>query len=267
MRLAEGTHPEAPPGESAASPRPNTPNQAQRAVGHVTIPVTEVTGHAAAPAQPSSESPPPSPIMIAASRYRERSDAERTRIQSIVDGENIPKGKLMEQSPNSLDHIRKVVDAINWALMSQGGPGNAHATLQSRLNGARYALTLLREDEHRPANTESLILRDAERYLWARTGTKGASGYVLYDLLKIAGLSTQHAIGWNPMKVNPNREMSARGGYTWFHLGRLDFKRFDEGNGEKAIQPTPLTYEEVILFEGDAARIQELEQSQPILPH
>jgi hypothetical protein len=179
-------------------------------------------------------------------------EAEKARIQDALNKEIIPAGKLLAQNPNSLDHIRNVVDLINLALHSADA-----GSLQSRLQGAREFVSNLRNSSAK--YSESLILRDAERYLWARSAatefnfpttvplasaTLGAleAGKFYYDALKRFSILS----GWDFLKANKNLPYSAMGGDFWWRLGLEHWVWFDSQSLSKVDQPHAPTYEEAI---------------------
>jgi len=122
---------------------------------------------------------------------------------------------------------------------------------------ARKFVTRWREPKH----IESLILRDAERYLWARAGVKqfgdeflvGSSVtrtlskpvHATYDALKIISIITASDF----LKSNPQLPFSARGGYSWFKLGLEHWDIFDKGRLDSYTEPRSLTCEDVIQFQ------------------
>jgi hypothetical protein len=193
---------------------------------------------------------------LAAERNRLLAD-EKQRLLGVLNKEVVPEGKVFGQNPNSLEHIRNVVDMVNLAL-HEGDDGASK--LESRLEGARMFVSHLRESSAKYA--ESLILRDAERYLWARSGPTelpfgGLSkskdfadlGNFIYNMGKEASLIT----GSDFMKANKKLPFSAMGGNFWWNLGREDWERFDSGSLEKRVQAHALTYDAVIKSQNDAA--------------
>jgi hypothetical protein len=156
------------------------------------------------------------------------------KIQESVDNEYAPSGsleKMIPTNPDDDEHNKNVETAVNYFLETSLG-----STLQERLEHARRKLTDLREVSNR--NSLSLILRDAERYLWGRAGT---------GLMKEEGSFepfTDYLAPWAsdvynfykfilPEKVItsvPNGPVSAVGGGAWFDRGLRDYTDFDEDN-------------------------------------
>jgi RHS repeat-associated protein len=199
--------------------------------------------------------------------FTERREAELKRIEGMLGKERVPEGKLSVEDPNSLQHLADVVDVINFALAAGERPALHPASLQQRLELARTTVTNLRERSAR--NAESLILRDAERYLWARAGVgqgwdiagvhfgESAARFlyegpaVIHDLGKIVSIVT----GWEGLKSNPKLPWSARGGSSWYELGIEHWDRFDQGSLDKTQAAHHLTYEEVVRYQDQAARL------------
>lgn len=125
-------------------------------------------------------------------------------------------------------------------------------------------------------HSESLILRDAERYLWARSGvgqfarekfsgsTSAArafaeTGFVVYDVAKIAAIITGSDYG----KANKDLPFSARGGHDWWSLGLQHWDRFDKDSSNTFGDPKYLTYEDMIRYQDALARKHEEDDFNP----
>src|SRR5262249_18616259 len=139
---------------------------------------------------------------------------EKRRLLAVLDKEVVPEGKLQYQNPNSLEHITNVVDVINLAVAHASS--DDLSTVKSRLTVARQFVSELRNSSAKLS--ESLILRDAERYLWARSGSTELSslgpsqwdwyagfGKSLYNVGKAFDLIT----GLSLFKSNKNLPYSA----------------------------------------------------------
>jgi RHS repeat-associated protein len=111
-------------------------------------------------------------------------EREKNEIQETVSKEQIPKDKLDQTKNNPMDeaHIKNVLKTINWStkvstdlkLVEYFLKDSSWYTkiargedLKSRLTNARLLITDLRQKSNK--NSESLILRDAQYYLWGRT--------------------------------------------------------------------------------------------------
>jgi len=88
-----------------------------------------------------------------------RLDVEKTRIEGVLNRETIPLGKLLGENPNSFEQITNVVDVTNLAL-NHADVGES--PFQDILLGTREFVSNLRNSSTK--YSESLILRDAERY-------------------------------------------------------------------------------------------------------
>ena len=200
---------------------------------------------------------PNSYLELAAERTR-LFNQERVRLLGVVNKEVILPGKALAQNPNSLEHIVNVVDMVNLALNSAD---DDRSELAIRLGGAREFISNLRDTSAH--SSESLILRDAERYLWGRTGATelplgGASKYrdladlgkFFYDLDKEFSILT----GLNFLKSNRKLPFSAMGGQFWWNLGLEDRERLDSASSRAKVHPRPLTYDRVIQRQNEAAQ-------------
>ena len=189
--------------------------------------------------------------------------SEKARIDKLITEEKIPPGKLLAQNDSSLAHLATVVDVVNLALARSNPPSlEGKQSVQTRLEGARENVSMWREESK--LHSESPILRDAERYLWARSGAEkfamGSTllaeiGYGLYDAAKIAAIITDS----DSLKANKDLPFSARGGHDWFSLGLQHWDRFDKDSLNNFGDLKHLTYEDVIRYQDASAMEKEQE--------
>jgi len=149
-------------------------------------------------------------------------------------------------------HLERVRIVINWGLV-KATQVKPRATLSQRLQLARELVTNLRRGNYFAGGldrlSESIMLRDAERYLWGRSGIDlfwswGGYGSELvgtvlarpvqqgYEMLKMISLVP---------RVDPDRPHSLPGGTAWFDLGLVDALKIDAGRGAFAEAPILLT--------------------------
>jgi RHS repeat-associated protein len=168
------------------------------------------------------------------SLYRKNIDAEAkeiVEIQGRIENEIIPKNKLNteENNPTNDVHLANVTKVINWAL--KGAEGE---TLGERWENARLSVTELRQNSDK--NSESLILRDAQYYLWGLTLiTKVESKTKVPDVfvepyLAILAHDIYSAQKWIELNFNislygkvTDRPYSAIGGGNWYDIGIKEF--------------------------------------------
>lgn len=251
------SEPAAPGPKSGPAPRPAPPSKPET------------------PAKPDS-APAPTAKEEAIARSRREKDAadkEEQRIQDLVNKEKIPELTATAVDPRGLDHIIAVVDTINWALeRSKNLKREYREPLKEVLAGARAAVTNLR-DAKGTDNSRSLILRDAERYLWARAGmsetipgignlpslnrtlaTAVSGGYEVVKKLSIA-------TGWGLRKVqSTDNPFSNPGGDPWFTLGLQHYDKFDKDSADRVVDPKSPTYEDQIRKQDLAAEIRDILQ-------
>lgn len=171
----------------------------------------------------------------------------RDDVESLIADEKVP-GFLRRQLPFEYDipdrtHLRKVVDVVNYFMTSSQGDD-----LVEKLENAKSRLINLREQS--PKNSESVVLRDAERYLWGRfwihiTGGKDAkvlknlpeASNMFYNLLKKVPFLKEIKF----LRSNEDNPMSIQGGTEWFKLGLADSKELDGPN--KDGMPSPASIE------------------------
>ncbi|MDO6433174.1 SpvB/TcaC N-terminal domain-containing protein [Flavitalea sp. BT771] len=173
-------------------------------------------------------------------------------ILDMVKNETIPADKLDTSVNNPMDdqHIRDVVKVVNWAL--KGAAGN---TLDERWAHARLSVTTLRQSSDK--TSESLILRDAQYYLWGTTYITEREkaipvpNFFLEPYLAILPHDAYSAQKWFEMKTGiagigqaTNHPYSALGGGFWYDLGVTSLlqNRSDEN---KDVTPPPLSVEGV----------------------
>lgn len=202
--------------------------------------------------------------------------------QNVVDIQDIRKWVGKENIPNKYspipywplndDHERKVTLTVNFFIVNSRralGYG-VNVSWGSILIRARHNLQSLRDDPSLPSSSESIILRDAERYLWGRVGLKvyaeshpsdsasqnvastlaRAKGASLYDwmadpiyngvksILRPVDALSQDVLGKGILSVSPNKPLSAVGGTSWFFRGLDDFHEQDESHWDTAKPPT-----------------------------
>lgn len=163
-------------------------------------------------------------------------------IQSMVDEEQgVPTGSLEKRIPNNPDNAeynRKVQIIANYFLKSPMG-----TTLEEKLHSARRDLTKFREISDK--NSRSLLLRDAQRYLYGRSAIK--SNY-FRDVLPDSWIES--AAPWasdfyNSLKMIAgdgirsvqDKPTSAVGGGAWYDKGLEDWRTLDEENLNKHEDP------------------------------
>ncbi|ATL67465.1 hypothetical protein CRH09_15920 [Nocardia terpenica] len=189
-----------------------------------------------------------------------RDNIEKDRILSRVADEEVPLPSARTFDMPGLTHIVDVIDTVNWALQTAQDVLGA-VPLKQVLAAARDKVTVLRDLSDR--NAQSLILRDAERYLWARagqtlddlgTGSPNLNrrlaplvrGY--YEAIKRFSLGTGIDIG-----RTTKHPYSAPGGDPWFELGLQHWDRYDKDALDKVVPPQKPTYSDEIEAENSAA--------------
>jgi hypothetical protein len=166
----------------------------------------------------------------------ERRAAEEAIVQNLVYGEPLPTAAWVNREDAA--HDRAVIDVINYCMgwAADAGP----MEIEDQLVVAREHVTALRERSN--ANAKSLILRDAERYLWGRAGVTvyrrdddllgsdpvtWAPANGIYNAIKAFFMAGNAAFGTNWGKSNPNRPFSPLGGEFWFQFGLADYLSWD----------------------------------------
>jgi hypothetical protein len=192
--------------------------------------------------------------------------AARVRIMNWVRAEDIPKNeceRLSTADPNDPKHNLRVVYAANYALEMAGAiPGRSYAAKESaRISEkALWILTKnLRQADPSIGTSESLFLRDAQRYLYGTLGEVWLQTHI-HDKYHVPEIVAKHASGETIDKVyekgvkrtemvgnciveavtgkNPgwgrgkaNLPHSRPGGEAWYNLGRARFKEMHPENG------------------------------------
>jgi hypothetical protein len=208
---------------------------------------------AVAPAATTHDVPPPADANPA------NLTSARTEILGWVAAEKHPThewGRLFAQNPDTTEHNFRVAFTVNYALLAAGPkPGIAYtgkdfATISEK---ALWTLTRdLREADPRIHTSESLVLRDAQRYLYGSLGDRWLQQYVATeyavpkalapyipgwvidrgyeDVVKraeILGNAIQEEItGTNPGwgRIRRNLPHSQPGGDAWYDRGLAQFK-------------------------------------------
>jgi RHS repeat-associated protein len=203
-------------------------------------------------------SPPPpiaKPISPEEASYR--------HIQETVGAEVVPiPSGLAHALPLDIrtkEHYDNVVMVVNHFI--EYGPGRS---VTEKLQSARDKLSRLREKSTH--NSESLILRDAERYLWARAGipffsenhgwaystaieTLAPAASDVYNIAKPLALAVNDLFGTHWMQSDVNRPLAAVGGGSWFSLGIGHYHEFDKSVLDQRSQPRRLSSDDVLMQE------------------
>jgi hypothetical protein len=182
--------------------------------------------------QPSTKSTPQAAQQAAIGSAQNR--FSRQYIQITVDLEYL--NGTWEDPQNSL-HDQRVISLIGLAI----GLTDPRSNLQDRMSDARVIITNFRERS--PRNAESVLLRDAERYLWGRAGIPEFStqwgGWVspfaplvnnlVYTPIKAVCMAIDANFYTSWGKANPTLPFSPLGGDRWFQLGIQHYREHDEG--------------------------------------
>lgn len=202
--------------------------------------------------------------------------------QNVIDVKDIRKWVAKEIIPNKFSpmpywpsndsHELQVTLTVNFFIVaSRRALGySKNVTWGAILIRARKDLQFLRDDPSLPYSSESIILRDAERYLWGRVGLKvyaeshpndpvvekaasamaRAKGASLYDwmadplyngfksILRPVDALSQEISGKGILSVSPNKPLSAVGGTSWFFRGLDDFHEQDDRQWDTLKSPT-----------------------------
>jgi hypothetical protein len=190
--------------------------------------------------------------------------AAKGQIMSWVRTEDIPKNeweRLKSADPNDPKHNLHAVYAVNYALKMAGAiPGKTYRAQESARISER-ALWILTKDLRQVdrSTSQSLFLRDAQRYLYGTLGeawlrkyvhdkfhvpevvAKHASGQTIdesyekgYKRAKMIGNAIAESVtgknpGWGRGKADlPN---SRPGGEAWYNLGLTRFKEMHPEKG------------------------------------
>jgi hypothetical protein len=168
-------------------------------------------------------------------RDAEEEEAERQIVARII-SRATPPGLLV--NVNTSDYDRDVIAVINYALHWNRWVGS-HS---SQVTAARESITDMREKS--VLNSQNLILRDAERYLWGRSGipvfspeygptfTTGTAPFAngFYHFTKGLSRGANWIFGTTWGQANPNRPFSPFGGGFWFQMGLSHYTRYDRDN-------------------------------------
>lgn len=99
-------------------------------------------------------------------------DISEETIRQWVRQEPKPKTeeeRITPRSPGGPEYERKVAKIINH-FIRQASEGRPSVSLREKILDAHTAAQFMREDTTLPGASDSLMLRDAEHYLWGRTG-------------------------------------------------------------------------------------------------
>jgi RHS repeat-associated protein len=158
-----------------------------------------------------------------------------------VSNEEIPNpGNPLPNNPDSPEHVRKVMNTVNYYLRTAS---EHYQTRYGILKGALDVDFRLRNSST-PHISESLILRDAERYLWGRIGSAAfnrdqklplglteliAPSFAnpLYNVGKILFRPFNAILGTHALESQQGNPLSAPGGGYWFDLGQSHYWDFD----------------------------------------
>ncbi len=126
----------------------------------------------------------------------------RTEILGWVAAEKHPArewGRLFAQNPDTREHNFRVAFTVNYALRTASAkPGTAYTAKEFATISERALWTLtkdLREADPRIHTSESLVLRDAQRYLYGSLGDRWLQQYIATEYALPKGLA-QHIPGW-----------------------------------------------------------------------
>jgi RHS repeat-associated protein len=205
----------------------------------------------------------------------------RKDILSAVAKEQKPKRewqRLFPEDPDNAEHNFWVSYAVNYALLSNGfKPGAKYGPKDAkRLEKALWFLTKdLRQADSKIGTSESLILRDAQRYLYGLQGDRWLSNHATDKYVKpivpkslepglelvkpflsgklidrvyeqgakravmAANAAAEEATGRNPgfLRSNPKFPHSRTGGEDWYDLGLANYGK--SGKGNPLITTTP----------------------------
>ncbi|HVS06601.1 MAG TPA: hypothetical protein VHK65_10615 [Candidatus Dormibacteraeota bacterium] len=203
----------------------------------------------------------------------------RTEILGWVAAEEHPTrewGRLFAQNPDTTEHNFRVAFAVNYALLTAGAkPGMGYTAMEFAAISERALWTLtrdLREGDPRIHSSESLVLRDAQRYLYGSLGDRWLQQYVVTEYAVPKGLAPyipgwvisrgyedvvkradmlvnaieEEITGTNPGwgRITRNMPHSQPGGEAWYDRGLAQFKvisRYDGSiaDGSPFIAPIP----------------------------
>jgi hypothetical protein len=150
-----------------------------------------------------------------------------------------------------------VLGVINEALRIASTGENAGATIEQQIG---LALNLIIGERVRnAANSESLVLRDAERYLWGRHGIpayqrRGWPGPIVvglapftnffYNAIKAPPMALNKIFGTHILMTSPY-PFSPLGGGFWYQMGLSHYFFYDNGHLQEDNPARPLSAPEV----------------------
>jgi RHS repeat-associated protein len=159
------------------------------------------------------------------------------------------------------EHGSKVKFTVNWFLLKAIEEKKANATLYDVLYNAWTWLTAVRKGavlmggRELPSSSESLILRDAQRYLWGRVGITRFCGEVVTGICHSAAWYFPAALAWDIPKfvefltftdsffeIEHSKPQSALGGHVWFGLGKIDWLSKDVSKMDTQANPALLKF-------------------------
>jgi hypothetical protein len=195
---------------------------------------------------PTPDTPPPPSPPVRPSRP----DDKELPVDDWIQEERIPTDKKAAQGVdyNSPEHTKRVWEVIRYAMRKAARLGKL-LKLGEKLMLAREIVTEMRVTKRA---TKSILLRDAERYLWGRSGGYAFSGGnplltqglnelgPYFDYAYNAGKSLGMQLGidsWFRTKGQREHPHSAVGGHGWFQVGLDDWKTYDEGFQDTTDEP------------------------------
>jgi len=167
------------------------------------------------------------------------------------------------------EHAKRVVAVINVELMKvalnyQDEQNGYKTTRQEMLIGAWAGITSMRQQKGTapkiPDASQSILLRDAQYYMWGRSGPgRFERDLHIPDFISIGGSSYAY-IGYTTLKViggnlvaATNAPVSPAGGRDWFELGVMHFTTWDKDMADKPSPPpfiaTPPTYTDPLFLD------------------
>jgi hypothetical protein len=126
----------------------------------------------------------------------------RTEILGWVAAEKHPTrewGRMLAQNPDTSEHNFRVAFTVNYALLTAGAqPGTAYTAKEFATISEKALWTLtrdLREADPKIHTSESLVLRDAQRYLYGSLGDRWLQQYVVTEYAVPRGVAP-YIPGW-----------------------------------------------------------------------
>jgi RHS repeat-associated protein len=174
---------------------------------------------------------------LADDKFKDQRNDDFMNIEGIIDKEEIPDTPIwLPQNPDDHKHKKEVEYIINTHLKYARGK-----TLEGRVGAAQAEVISIRGTSDK--KSRSLLLRDAERYLWGRFGKVSLKGQYspetmdylgpwigdFYNLTKFV-LSYSHFERFIRSTSHPS---SSVGGDAWFQKGLEDYEDYDKGNLDK----------------------------------